>query len=128
MQQRGRVAGKGTALCSRLEELARPLIKTLLISRPPIPRSPPTTNSMPSPTCACSMRMRKVPTGARSRGSCCTSIRTANLIERGGPSKAISPAPLGTSGHREIGRRRLPFEVQFARRHWAKPEPSNPSC
>jgi hypothetical protein len=37
----------------------------------------------------------KAPTGARLRGSCWTSIRSANLIERGRPSRAISPAPDG---------------------------------
>jgi hypothetical protein len=32
---------------------------------------------------------------AGSSGSCCTSIRTANLVGRGKPSRAISPAPGG---------------------------------
>jgi alkyl hydroperoxide reductase subunit AhpC len=48
---------------------------------------------LPSPTCVCWMRRRKVPIGARSRGSYCTSTRSANLIERDGPSRAIFPAP-----------------------------------
>jgi hypothetical protein len=30
--------------------------------------------------------------------SCCTSIRTASLIGRGAPSRAISPAPDGRRG------------------------------
>ena len=38
------------------------------------------------------------PTGARSRGSCCASIRTASSIERGRPSRAILPAPDGRPG------------------------------
>ena len=38
----------------------------------------------------------EVPTGARSRGSCCISI--PNLIGRGGPSRAISLAPDGWQG------------------------------
>ena len=70
-----------------------PLDPTSPTSRPPIPRLPLTTKSMQSPTCACLMWMRKVPTDVRLRGSCCTSIRIANLIERGRPLRAISPAP-----------------------------------
>jgi hypothetical protein len=45
--------------------------------------------------CACSMRMRKVRTGARSHEWCCISIRNMNVIGSGRRSTAIYRAPNG---------------------------------
>ena len=46
-------------------------------------------------TCACPMRMRKAPTGARCRASCCTLIPIMTLIAREERMRAISHAPSG---------------------------------